>query len=157
MSEQRKTAERVRDLVEDVIVQQGYELVEVELANGPGRPVLRLYIDSATAGAGIGVDDCAKVSRTLSDMLDVEELISDTYTLEVSSPGVFRPLRKPEHFDRALGERVKVKIFAKQDGRKVFTGTLKARDGNAVSVDVDGTVYTLELADVAKANLEPLL
>jgi len=157
MGEQRKTAEKVRELVEGVIVQQGYELVEVELANAPGQSVLRLYIDGESSGAGIGVDDCAKISRLMSDLLDVEDVIPTAYTLEVSSPGVFRPLRKPEHFDRVLGERVKVKTFAKLEGRKVFTGTLQARDGSSVSVDVDGTVYILELADVAKANLEPLL
>ena len=157
MSGLRKTEERIHELVDDLIGQEGYELVEVELANMQGRSILRLYIDSAQSDGQIGVDDCAKVSRILSDLLDIEDVLPNAYTLEVSSPGIFRPLRKPEHFDRALGERVKVKTFAKQSGRKVFTGLLHAREGSSVSVDVDGTVYNLELVDVAKANLDPQL
>lgn len=157
MSGLRKTEERIHELVDDLIGQEGYELVEVELANMQGRSILRLYIDSAQSDGQIGVDDCAKVSRILSDLLDIEDVLPNAYTLEVSSPGIFRPLRKPEHFDRALGERVKVKTFAKQSGRKVFSGVLQAREGSSVSVDVDGTVYNLELVDVAKANLDPQL
>ena len=157
MSGQRQTEEKIRVAVEELISQEGYELVEVELTGGAGRQILRLYIDLPNTEAHVSVDDCATVSRVLSDVLDIEDVISSAYTLEVSSPGIFRPLRKPEHFDRAIGERVKVKTFVKQDGRKVFTGVLQERKGELLSVEVDGTVFCLNLADVAKANLEPLL
>jgi len=157
MSGLRQTEEKIRDVVEEIISQEGYELVEVEIVGGAGQQILRLYIDLPSTEAQINVDDCAKVSRVVSDVLDVEDFLSNAYTLEISSPGIFRPLRKPEHFDRALGERIKVKTFVKQDGRKVFTGVLQERQGELLSIEVDGTVYKLNLADVAKANLEPLL
>lgn len=160
MSKAREQAQRVHDLVDGVIAREGFELLDVEVVVERGRRIVRLYIDTvppSTAASGIGVDDCAHVSRTVGDLLDVEDAIDDGYVLEVSSPGLFRPLTKPEHFDRALGERVKVKTFGKHEGRRVFTGTLVGRQGPQVTVEVDGTAYALDLADLAKANLEPLI
>jgi len=161
MSKARDQVSRVRDLVSGVVSSQGFELLDVEVVVDHGRRILRMFIDtvppSTATSVGIGVDDCAKISRTVGDLLDVEDVIEDGYVLEVSSPGLFRPLTKPEHFDRVMGERVKVKTYAKHEGRRMFTGTLVGREGDAVTVEVDGTPFALSLADVAKANLEPLL
>lgn len=153
-------AAQVRDLVDGVIAREGFELVEVEHVVERGRPVLRLYIDTIPPGTkerGVTVDECQVVSRLVSDLLDVEDVIGGTYALEVSSPGLFRPLTKPEHFDRVLGERVKVKTFEKIGDRKVFTGILTRREGQNLVVQVDGVEHSLDLAQVAKANLEPLI
>lgn len=159
MSSKGKAAE-VRDLVEGAIAREGFELVEVEHVVERGKPVLRLYIDTIPPGTkerGVTVDECSVVSRLVSDLLDVEDVIGGSYALEVSSPGLFRPLTKPEHFARALGERVKVKTFEKVGDRKVFTGILTRREGQSLVVQVDGVEHTLELSQVAKANLEPLI
>ena len=156
----KETAAQVMALAEQVVQADGYELVEVDIV--PGRPdaILRLTIDTippGTAEHAVGVADCSKVSRVVSDLLDVEDVMPGTYRLEVSSPGLFRPLTKPQHFDVVVGERVKVKTYEKRDNRRVFTGTLTGRNGDVIHVDVDGTDYALPLEAVAKANLEPNL
>ena len=156
----REQAQRIRSLCEGVIAREGYELVDVELVTERGRSILRMFIDTVPAGTleqGVGVDDCARVSRMVGDILEVDETLSAAYTLEVSSPGLFRPLTKPEHYDRVIGERIKVKTFAKHEGRKIFTGILTGLQEGIVSVDIDGDVFSVPLDGVSKANLEPLL
>ena len=169
------TAERVRALASPVVEQEGYELIDVEFVTERGRAILRMYVDTVPPGdehRGITVDDCSHISRIVSDLLDVEDddeaapraaLIGGNYNLEVSSPGLFRPLTKAAHFERVVGERIKVKTYQKIEERRVFTGVLVefngangAQNGTLV-VDVDGRQYSLPLADVAKANLEPEL
>ena len=150
----------VRSLVEPVVAREGLELVDVQFPSERGRSVLRLFIDTVPPGTktrGVTVDECSSISRVVGDLLDVEDVVPGQYTLEVSSPGLFRPLTKPEHYDRALGERVKIKTFAKLEGRKVFAGVLTHREGQTVGLLVDGQEFELDLEKVAKANLEPLL
>ena len=157
---QNATAARVQEITEAVIAAEGYELLDVEYVMERGKPVVRMYIDTvppSTPERGVSVEDCTHVSRTVSDVLDVEDAVPGEYNLEVSSPGLFRPLTKPAHFARATGERVRVKTFDKIDDRRVFVGTLVGGDDDALRIDVDGTTFTVPLADVAKANLEPLL
>ena len=165
----KSIADRVRALVTPVVEREGYELVDVEFVVERGRPILRMYVDTVPPGdesRGVTVDDCSHVSRIVSDLLDVEEEtapiggiggIGGKYNLEVSSPGLFRPLTKPAHFDRVIGQRVRVKTYDKIDERRVFTGTLVGHQDGRVVVDVDGQQYELSLVDVAKANLEPEL
>jgi ribosome maturation factor RimP len=160
MSQPKQKAEQVRALVEAVIAREGFELLDVEFVVEQGRPILRMYVDTIPPGTkerGVSVEDCSNISRTVGDLLDVEDVMDGEYHLEVSSPGLFRPLTKPEHFDRALGERIKLKTYEKLEGRKVFTGVLTKREGGTVTIAIDGTEYAVELAKVAKANLEPLL
>ncbi len=138
---------------------EGFELVDVELVTEHGRGVVRLYVDTVPPGTkdrGITVDELQSVSRLVSDILDVEDAVDGAYTLECSSPGLYRPLTKPAHFDRALGERIKVKTYEKIDGRKVFTGVLLRRDDERIVIDVDGKEFSIESSAVARANLEPL-
>lgn len=153
------TEARVRALVDGVMANEGYELVDLEFVTERGRPILRMYIDTippSTPEKGVGVEDCTQVSRLVGDIFDVEDAVAGEYHLEVSSPGIYRPLRTAEHFERVLGERVKVKTFDKLFDRRVFVGTLMTHDEGQITVEVDGQPYTLPLSGVAKANLEPL-
>ena len=160
MTQVKQIIEQVKTLLDPVVEREGYELLDVEYVSDRGRMILRLYIDTIPPGTpekGVTVEDCSFISRIVGDILDVEETIGDKYHLEVSSPGLFRPLTKPPHFDRVVGERVKVKTFEKLEGRRVFTGTLVKHEAGALTVEVDGTAHTLNLENVAKANLEPEL
>lgn len=160
MSATKQTTEKVRDLIDGVIAREGFELLDVQMVAEPGRAILRLFIDTVPPGdkeRGIGVDDCATVSRVVGDLLDVEDAIEGEYHLEVSSPGIFRPLTKPEHFERSIGERVKVRTYEKIEGRKVFIGSLKKVDESELTIEIDGKPFSIAAASVAKANLEPLL
>lgn len=159
-SNAQKVVESVKDLVDGVVEREGYELLDVEMVTERGRAILRLYIDTIPPGTheqGVTIEDCTHVSRTVGDILDVEDAVPGEYNLEVSSPGLYRPLTKPQHFDRALGQRVKVKTYEKRDERRIFTGTLAKREGEAITVDVDGTPFEIPLREVAKAHLDPVL
>ena len=154
------TAERVYELVEPVVAREGYEVLDVELVMERGRAILRLYIDTvppSTPERGVSVEDCTHVSRVVGDLLDVEDVVPGEYNLEVSSPGLFRPLTKPEHFARAMGERVRVKTYDKIHERRVFVGILTQHGDGHLTVNVDGQPFEVPLDGVAKANLEPLL
>ena len=154
------TAERARALVNAVVEREGYELVDVEFVTEHGRAILRMYVDTVPPGDehhGVTVDDCSHLSRIISDVLDVEDAVGGNYNLEVSSPGLFRPLTKPAHFERVIGQRIRVKTYQKIEERRVFTGNLVEQRDGAVVVEVDGHRYTISLADIAKANLEPEL
>ena len=135
-----------------VIESMGYELVGVEFHGGEHHGVLRVYIDQEK---GITVDDCAAVSRQISALLDVEDPITHAYDLEVSSPGLNRPLFKADDFARYAGNRAKVRLAVALDGRKNFSGVLKGinADSNEVIIDVDNELFYLPLRDIAKANL----
>jgi ribosome maturation factor RimP len=159
-SESKARVERVRSRVTPVVAREGFELIDVELTSEHGRAILRLYIDTIPPGTkerGVTVDDCSHVSRIVGDLLDIEEIIDGQYHLEVSSPGLFRPLTKPEHFDRVIGALVKVKTYEKVDGRRVFTGILKGHEKGMLKLEVDGHEYAVALEQIAKANLEPSL
>ena len=148
-------ADRVRALLDPIVERDGYELVEVEwLREGPGW-VLRLYVDRP---GGVTIDHCQDVSRTVETVLDVEDFIEPAYSLEVSSPGVERPLRKPEHFRQFAGERAQVKSFGPVDAghgpRKAWTGVLRGFQDGAVEIEVDGALHRIPLDRVAKAHLQ---
>ncbi len=143
---------RLWELLEPEAEAMGYELVEIELAGGRRNPLLRIYID---APGGITLDDCEFVSRQLSAVLDVEDPIPAQYTLEVSSPGIERPLVKRAHFERAVGERVQLVTRQYHLGRRRFLGLLREVSGETVVVEVDGESYELPLADVERARLKP--
>ena len=152
---QESVADRARQLLEPVLARDGYELVEVEWQREGGGWVLRLYVDKA---GGIGIDDCQAASRLVETILDVEDFIEPAYTLEVSSPGLDRPLRKPADFERFAGQRVHVKTYGPIDTpagpRKNWSGTLKGFEDGAVEVEVDGAVHRIPHDRIAKAHLE---
>ncbi len=129
----------------------GYELVGVEFADGSGHGTLRVYIDRE---AGVNLDDCAAISHQLSAILDVEEPIQQAYDLEISSPGINRPLFKFEDYARFSGHTAKIALAVALNGRKNFKGLLcAAGDDRKVSIEVDGEVFELPYADIAKAQL----
>jgi ribosome maturation factor RimP len=155
---QESIAEQARRLLEPVLARDGYELVEVEWLRSGGRWTLRVFIDK---GGGVGIDDCQSVSRTIEPMLDVEDFIEPAYDLEVSSPGLDRPLRKPGDFERYAGQRARLKAYGPvaetapgQPPRKSWTGVLRGFRDGAVEIEVDGVVHLVPHGQIAKANLE---
>ena len=145
-------------LLEPTVESLGFELVDLEFAGAGRSAVLRIYIDRAagSAGPGITVDDCASVSHAVSEVLDVDDPIKGHYSLEVSSPGLDRVLRKRAHFERFIGERVFVELAQPQDGRRRYAGELRAVTDDEVAVEVDGREYRLPLERIQKARLKPL-
>ena len=139
-------------LLEPPIEALDYDLVDVEFAREGRGGVLRVFID---APAGITVDDCARVSHAVSQVLESEDPIKGHYTLEVSSPGFDRILRKRVHFERFLGERVAVELKLPINGRRRFVGVLKSMSGDSIVVEVDGQPYSLPLERIQKARLRP--
>jgi len=150
-------AERLNELVEQIIAPLGMGLVDLEYKREGRDMVVRLFIEKE---GGIGLEDCSAVSRELSDILDVEDFMPENYTLEVSSPGICRPLKKIADYERFLGHLVKVKTFealADDAGnkRKTFVGKLAGVEGGIVSIDLqEGQHAAIPLDKVAKANLE---
>ena len=144
-------AELIR-LLEPAIAAAGYELVEIEFSPASGRALLRVYIDR-TDGEYVTVDDCAKVSAAVSQVLDATDPIERAYDLEVSSPGFDRPLRTRGHFERFLGSEARVELDGPIDGRKRFRGRLVALEGDELVMEVDGRPWRLPLAQIHKARL----
>lgn len=140
------------ELLEPTVASVGFELADLEVNLGYGRGLIRLFIDSET---GVTVDDCERVSRQVSSVLDVAEPVSGEYRLEVSSPGLDRRLVKPAHFDRFAGAQVRVKLRRLVDGRRQIQGTLIARHGNVIEMSSDGDVQRIALADVEMVRLVP--
>ena len=137
-------------VVRPVVTGLGYEFVGAEFGQGDNGQTLRVYID---AEAGVDVDDCAKVSRQLDAVLDVDDVIPGAYSLEVSSPGVDRPLFEEAHFAAQVGEEVRVRLLGGIDGRRNYKGRLLAAGDGTATVEVDGVDHVLPLADVEQAYL----
>lgn len=137
-------------LIEPTLSSIGFELAHLEL-EGSGQQVLRVFIDSPK---GITIDDCAKASRHMSAMLDVEDPIASAYSLEVSSPGVDRPLGRAKDWHESLGETISVKTTSPIEGRSRWTGTLRDITANQAIVEVDGHTHNIPLDLVQKANLK---
>lgn len=144
-------AERVWEIAEPLVTHEGLEIVDVEFHRESRGMVLRFYLDRQ---GGISLDDLTRVSRQLGDVLDVHDAVPGPYTLEVSSPGINRRLRRPDHFLRYLGQRVRVRTIAPRDGRRVFTGTLQQVDSEGVTVDVGGASHLIHFREIAQANYE---
>jgi ribosome maturation factor RimP len=146
--------DKIRSVVTGPVEGAGYELVEVEWKREPGGWVVRLFVDRPEGG--FSLDDCERISRELSAVLDVADVIPQAYSLEVSSPGLDRPLRTVDHFRRFRGEKAKVRLIAGVDGRRNFSGTIVGVLDDAPSrvvMEVDGKEYTLPLDDLDRANL----
>ncbi len=153
---QRQTTEdRARDVCEPLIAAEGLELLELEYVRENNGWILRLFIDNPKGP--VGVEECATASRAVDKALDVEDFIPNEYSLEVSSPGLDRPLKKPRHFELVKGKKVRVKTFGPlfEPPRKNFVGTLTEVSPEAVTVEVDGSgPFSIPFKDIARANLE---
>ena len=146
--------EQLQALLAPVVEALGYQCWGIEFISQGRHSLLRVYIDHAN---GILVDDCEKVSRQLSGVLDVEDPISGEYTLEVSSPGMDRPLFTLEQFAAHVGEQVKIRLRSPYEGRRNFQGVLRGVEGQDVVVQVDDHEYLLPVESVDKANIIPRL
>jgi len=140
--------ELLQPLVEDL----GYEFVGIEYNSNPKHSVLRIYIDKEN---GVDIKDCETVSRETAALLDVKDPIRNKYDLEVSSPGLDRPLFTPAHYIEFAGYEAKISLFAPQDGRRKFTGPILGADENNVRIEQDGSEVTLDFNNIAKAKLIP--
>ena len=153
---------RAQALVEPIVRAEGFELVELEYLREPSGWVLRLFIDRPgrdpmSKEGGVGLEECAQVSHAVETALEVEDLVPHPYALEVSSPGINRPLRRPEHFAKVVGQRVKVKTYGPvgQPPRKSFSGVLLQSSSADITVQVEGGGdFRIPFRDIAKANLD---
>lgn len=141
---------RVEKFLVPIMEEHRFELVDVEWVKEAGTWYLRAYVDKE---GGISVDDCETVSRHLSDWLDKEDFISESYILEVSSPGLGRPLKKDKDFARSIGKDVDVRLYRARDKRKDFTGVLKAYDNDTVTIEEEGKELVFERGEIALIRL----
>ena len=147
-----KITDKIEVLIQSVIEDMGYELVGVEYVASGKHSILRVYIDS---DQGIGLNDCETVSRQLSSIFDVEDPIMTQYNLEVSSPGVERPLFNIEHYQRFLGHDVKLRLLRSVNGQRKFNGTIGSvsEANNSIELMTDTSSYKLDIELIEKANL----
>lgn len=147
----------VLQLAEPLAHSMGYEILKGEFASERGDRVLRIYLDRLAGEGGFGIDDCRAFSEALGTILDVEADVSGRYHLEISSPGLDRPLAKPEHFAAQIGKIVEVTTEEPLEGRRHFKGSLlKVEAGGepAIEIEIDGKAHRLPVAAVKKANLD---
>jgi ribosome maturation factor RimP len=140
----------IEALVAPVLDEMGIELVDLEYFSGQGRQFLRIYADRPT---GITLDDCAMVSREIGHLLDVSDLLQHQYVLEVSSPGLNRPLKRERDFLRVVGQQIKVQTTAPLKGRRNFSGVLQSVENGMLKVDLDDAVVQILVESIRKANL----
>ncbi len=151
MSKRESYEQKTEEILIPITEEYGFELVDVEYVKEGGTWYLRAYIDKP---GGINIDDCETVSRRLSDILDEKDYIDDTYIMEVSSPGLGRPLKKEKDFKRSLGEAVEIRTYRMIDKKKEFTGILKGYDKESVTVALDdGIEKKFEKGDIALIRL----
>ena len=141
---------QLNELLQPVVESMQYEFVGLEFLSGANPSVLRVYIDQEE---GITVDDCADVSRQISAVLDVEDPIASEYNLEVSSPGLNRPLFTAGHYQQVVGERIKVQTRIPVEGRRKFTGNLLSADDSQIEMEIDNSQVTLSINDIDKGKL----
>jgi len=162
----RKDVQDLWLLAEPYVRDAGFDLIEVQYGREPSGWVVRLFIDTpAGAGAGpvasaeqlgkVGLEDCERVSRDVSAALDVADSIPHAYQLEVSSPGLDRPLRRERDFARFVGQSARIRLNDGVEGRRNFHGTLQAAKDGRVEIACDGRSYSLPIDDIQKANLVP--
>jgi ribosome maturation factor RimP len=147
------TVTRVWELAAPLAQAEGMEIIDIELRHEGtrGGRILRVYLDKE---GGPNVDDLSRVSRQLSDLLDTHDAVDGAYTLEVSSPGINRPLRRPEHFVRFVGKRVRVRTRDLINGRRSFLGILRSVVGDQIALTQDGVEYQIPFSVIEKSNYE---
>ena len=151
MTKRELYEQKTEEILLPIVEENGFELVDVEYVKEGSTWYLRAYIDKP---GGINIDDCEVVSRRLSVILDEKDYIDDAYILEVSSPGLGRPLKKEKDFKRSLGEEVEIRTYRMIDKQKEFTGILKDYDEKTVTIEMDDdTTKTFEKSDIALIRL----
>lgn len=144
---------RIWELAAPLAQSEGMEIIDIEFRQEGrrGGRVLRLYLDKE---GGTNVDDLSRVSRQLSDLLDAHDAIDGAYTLELSSPGINRPLKKPEHFSRYVGKRVRVRTREMIEGRRSFLGVLEGVFDENITLMQEGRIYSIPFSMIEKSNYE---
>ena len=151
MSKRESYEKKAEALILPIINKNNYELVDVEFVREGSNWFLRAYVDKE---GGFSVNDCEKVSREFSDLLDKEDFIEESYILEISSPGLGRPLKKDKDFERSIGEEVEVKLYKAFEEQKEFSGALEAYDAQTVTIGFeDNTEKTFERKNIALIRL----
>lgn len=150
MSRKEEYEHRTTQLLLPIVEESGFELVDVEYVKEGGTWYLRGYIDKP---GGITVNDCEVVSRALNEKLEAEDYIEGSYVLEICSPGLDRPLKKPRDFERSLGELVEIRTYRPVDGRREFVGTLQTYDDNSVTVEEEGQTRSFDRKEIALIRL----
>ncbi len=151
MSKKEEYEQKTEEILLPIVTELSFELVDVEYVKEGGTWYLRAYIDKP---GGITIEDCETVSRQLSDILDEQDFITDSYVLEVSSPGLGRPLKKEKDFARSLGSEVEVRTYRETDHKKEFSGILKSYDADTVTLGLDDeTEKTFNKGDIALIRL----
>lgn len=143
--------ERFTELVSRELEALEYELVKLEARMRGKRKILRIFIDHPERD--VTIDDCVRVTKAIGFVLDGEDLIAGSYNLEVSSPGIDRPLTRPAHFLRFRGERVKLEHIAQGGGRQTLIGDITGADDDSVTISTGGLERTIALGQITKANL----
>jgi ribosome maturation factor RimP len=150
LTKKENVEQQTEALIEPILTELDFELVDVEYIKEGSNWYLRVYIDKP---GGIFVDDCEMVSRRYSEVLDEKDYIDGSYTFEVSSPGLGRPLKKEKDFKRNLDKEVEVKTYRVIEGEKEFIGFLREYDGNTITIEEDGVRKTFTLSDIALIRL----
>ena len=150
MSKKDLYESKTEELVTPLTEQNNFELVDIEYVKEGSNWYLRVYIDKP---GGINVDDCELISRALSDKLDEEDFIDDAYILEVSSPGLGRPLKKDKDFERSLGEDVEIKLYRMKDGTKDYRGFLKSYNKEEIVIEDNDEEITFKRSEIALVRL----
>ena len=151
--EKKEIINRLTELIQPYLMAQGVELVELEITQPRrGRATLRLFVDRP--GGGITLDEITRVSRVVGELLDVHDPISSSYTLEVSSPGLTRALKKPQDYERYTGRLVRLTTRTPWEGKQVHRGILKGLANEEVSLEEDRALVRIPLAEIAKARLD---
>lgn len=148
---EREIVERVRAMIHPIVLNEGMEVVDIEYRRESGGWILRLILDKE---GGVTLDDCTRVSQEVGRSLDVEDILQTSYTLEVSSPGLTRPLKTEKDFMKYLHRLVKVKTVDPIQNRRQFKGKLLGVSENEVEIEVEREIFQISLSNVAKANLE---
>ena len=149
--EKADVIDTIKSLLEPILQEKGFELVDIEYAGAGRGTVLRIFIDKES---GITVDDCADISREFGLLLDVNDVIPSSYTLEVSSPGLNRVLKNSRDFMRFKGKKVKIRTKEDLYQRRVLIGHLIDFRDDVASIQVEGHIYHIPFCDIEKANLE---
>jgi len=141
---------KIRDMIQAQVEDDGFELLHVEMRSAGGAPILRIYIDSPN---GITIDDCAQTSRKIAVLLDVEDPVAGKYTLEVSSPGIERPLFSEHDYVKFMGKEIRLTTKNKIENRRKFKGNIQSFDDGVLELLCEGRLIRIDYEEIKKANL----
>ena len=151
MNSRQEQHQQLRMLIEPVVDQNGFELVDVELGGTSRQQLVRVFIYRSE---GVSIEDCVRMSRALSAMFDIEDPMPGRYTLEVSSPGLDRPLKTTADFKRNMGERLQITTTETVGGDQTHRGVLEVADQTGIGLNVEGSIRRIEYNQIAKARIE---